>query len=161
MKTINITGEKFDFLDCSESNIFFERFSEGETFKFKIWGVTLMHELGISEKESYIADISDIVFEDVVYIVMSYGIYADNQGTKFVHNMDGNDIHMKLELGKGHNIFNCKEYNVGGILGRNIGYAEFKVYCRGKVDLIFNEKALIDAKNFCLNPEKYRLSRKN
>lgn len=50
MIIIDITGEKFDFLDCSESNIFFERFSEGETFKFKIWGVTLMHELGISEK---------------------------------------------------------------------------------------------------------------
>jgi hypothetical protein len=161
MKLINITGEKFDFLDCSESNIFFDRFSEGDTFKLKIWGVTMRHELGISEKESYIAAISDMVFEDVVYIVMSYGVYADEQGTKFAYNMEGHDIHMKLELGKKHNISNCIEYNVGGILGRNIGYAEFKVYCRGKVNLTFNEKALIDAKEFCMNPEKYRLSGKN
>lgn len=161
MRIINITGEKFDFLDCSESNIFFERFSEGETFNFKIWGVTLMHELGISEKDSYIAAISDMVFEDVVYIVMSYGIYADVQGTKFVNNMDGYDARMKLELGNKRNIIDYKEYNIGGILGRNIGYAEFKVYSRGKVDLIFDEKALIDAKDFCLNPEKYRLSGKN
>ncbi len=161
MKIINITGEKFDFLDCSESNIFFERFSEGETFKFKIWGVTLMHELGISEKESYIAAISDMVFENVVYIAMSYGIYADVQGSKFVNNMDGCDDHMKLELGNICNTINCKEYNIGGILGRNIGYAEFKVFSKGKVDLIFDEKALIDAKDFCLNPEKYRLSGKN
>ena len=158
MKIINITGEKFDLLDCSESNIFFEKFSEGEMFKLKIWGVTLMHELGISEKDSYIVATSDMVFEDVVYIVMNYGIYADDQGTRFVNNMDGHDSHMKLELGKRHNVFNCKEYNIGGILGRNIGYAEFKVYCRGNVELIFNEKALIDAKDFCLNTEKYRLS---
>ncbi|MCM1499949.1 MAG: hypothetical protein NC124_15915 [Clostridium sp.] len=160
MKIINITGENFDFIDCSESNIFLEKFSEGETFKLKIWGVTLMHELGISEKESYIAAISDIVFKDVAYIVMSYGIYADEQGAQFVYNMDGHDIHMKLELGKKHKILNCNEYNIGGILGRNIGYAEFKVYCRGKVELIFNEKALIDAREFCMNPEKYRLSGK-
>lgn len=39
MKIINITGEKFDFSDCSESNIFFERFSEGDTFKLKIWAL--------------------------------------------------------------------------------------------------------------------------
>ena len=86
MKIINITGEKFDLLDCSESNIFFEKFSEGEMFKLKIWGVTLMHELGISEKDSYIVAISDMVFEDVVYIVMNYGIYADIEYYNLMNN---------------------------------------------------------------------------
>ncbi len=75
MKQIDVTGERFDFVDYSEGNIFFDTFSEKETFVVKVWGATLMHELGIVEQDSYVAAISDLVFEDVAYIFIIYGIY--------------------------------------------------------------------------------------
>lgn len=157
MKEIDVTGEKFDFVDCSEGNIFFESFSEGEKFEMKIWGVTLLHELGIAKNDVYIAAISDLVFEDVIYIVMDYGIYADEQGTKFINNIEGKSTHMLLELGEKQINSSYKEYDLGGILGKNIGYAEIRIYCRGIIKLMFNENALIDAMKFCLNAEEYRL----
>ena len=47
MKQIDITGERFDFVDYSEGNIFFDTFSEKEKFVIKVWGATIMPELGI------------------------------------------------------------------------------------------------------------------
>ena len=35
MKIINITGEKFDFLDCSESNIFLKDFQRVKRLSLK------------------------------------------------------------------------------------------------------------------------------
>ena len=64
---------------------------------------------------------------------------------------------MYLKLGKKQIASSCKEYVLGGIIGRNIGYAEIKIYCRGSIRLTFNEDTLIDVTDFCLNPEKYRL----
>lgn len=156
MKEIDITGERFDLVDCSEGNIFFDRFSEGEKLAVKVWGATLMHELGVSEKDVYIAAISDLVFEDVAYIIIDYGIYADKQGTEFINSIDGKSTHMRLELGKKQIQGYYKEYIFGGILGRNIGYGEIRVYCKGAISLTINENKLIDATDFCLDAEKYR-----
>lgn len=156
MKKIDVTGKQFDFVDCSEGNIFFNSFSEGEKFEIKIWGATLLQELDAVEQDSYIAGMSGLVFEDVVYIVMQYGIYADEQGTKFIYDVAGKSTDMQLELGKRQMAANCKEYILGGILGRYVGYAEIRIYCRGKITLTFDENMLIDAADFCLNPKKYR-----
>ena len=156
MKRIDVTGEKFDFVDGSEGNIFFDGFSEGEKFKIKIWGATLLHELGVAEKNVYVAALSDLVFEDVVYIAMDYGIYKNEQGVEFINNLEGTSTDMKLELGKKQAISSCKEYVLGGILGRYIGYAEIRIYCRGTISLTFDENALIAARDFCLNTKKYR-----
>lgn len=156
MKEIDITGEKFDFVDCSEGNIFFDRFSEGEKFIIKVWGATLMHELGIFEKDVYIAAMSNLVFENVAYIGIDYGIYADEQGTEFINSIDGKNTHMRLELGKRQIHSYHKEYIFGGILGRNIGYGEFRVYCKGAISITVDESKLIDVTDFCLNTGKYR-----
>lgn len=158
MKKIDLTGEKFDFIDTSEGNIFFNSFSEGEKFQLKVWGVTLMHELGIAEKDTYIAAISKLVFDDVVYMSMDYGIYADEQGVEFIKNVEADNPRMQLELGKKQISSDYREYIFGGILGRNIGYAEIRVLCRGKISLDYEENALINATDFCLNPQKYRLN---
>lgn len=156
MKQIDITGEKFDFVDYSEGNIFFDTFSEGERFSVKVWGATLMHKLRVEEKDVYIAAMSDLVFEDVAYIFVYYGIYANEKGTKFIRNMEGNSTDMQLALGKKKNLSEYTEYIMGGILGRYAGYGEITIYCKGKITLTYDETALIDATEFCLNTEKYR-----
>jgi len=158
MIQIDVSGEKFDFVDYSEGNIFFNAFSEGEMFVVKAWGATLMHELGVREKDVYVAAMSELVFESVVYIFADYGIYANKEGTVFIKNADGNSTHMQLALGKKENLSEYKEYMIGGGLGRNIGYGEITIYCKGKIELTYDETALIDATEFCLNTEKYRLS---
>lgn len=84
-----VTGERFDFVDYLEGNIFFDTFSEKETFVVKVWGATLMHELGIIEQDIYVAAMSGLVFENVAYISINYGIYANEEGTKFIKNMRG------------------------------------------------------------------------
>lgn len=156
MKQIDLTGERFDFVDYSEGNIFFDTFSEKETFVIKVWGATLMHELEIGEQDIYIADMSELVFENVAYISINYGIYANEEGTKFIKNMDGNSTDMHLVLGKKENLSDYTEYIIGGILGRYAGYGEITIYCKGKIKLIYDEKALISATEFCLNTDKYR-----
>ena len=133
-----------------------DRFSEGEKFIIKVWGATLMHELGIFEKDVYIAAISNLVFENVAYISIDYGIYADEQGTEFINSIDSENTHMRLELGKGQIRSYYKEYILGGILGRNIGYGEIRIYCKGAISITVNENKLIDVTDFCLNTEKYR-----
>ena len=158
MKKIDVTGEKFNFVDISEGNIFFDRFSEEEKFQLKVWGATVMHELEIAEKDSYIAALSNLEFDNVIYIGMDYGIYADEQGTDFLKNAETDSTHMRLELGKKQILSGYKKYILGGILGRNIGYAEITIICKGKINLIFDEKALINATEFCLHPQKYRLN---
>lgn len=156
MKEIDVTGERFDFVDYSEGNIFFDSFSEGKRFEMKIWGATLMHELGIVERDAYIAAISDLIFEDVVYIDMYYGVYTDEQGSGFVKDLEGKSTDMYLRLGKKQLTNGYKEYILGGILGRYIGYGEITIYCRGAIKLRFDESALIDATEFCMNTKKYR-----
>ncbi len=156
MKQIDVTGEKFDYIDCSEGNIFFDSFSEKEAFIVKTWGVTLMHELGISEHDNYVANMSKLVFEDVAYISVCYGLYADEMGAEFFKNERGNSSDMQLQLGKRKELCDCNEYVLGGILGRYVGYGEMTIYCRGKITLLYDEKALIDASEFCKKPEKYR-----
>ena len=156
MKQIDITGESFDFVGCSEGNIFFDTFSERETFMIKVWGVTLMHELGVYEHDVYIAAMSDIAFEDVAYISVNYGIYANEKGTEFIKNLNDNSTDMQLVLGKKENLSDYTKYIIGGILGRYIGYGEITIYCKGKVKLTYDEAPLISVTEFCLNSEKYR-----
>ncbi len=157
MKRIDITGEKFDFVDYSEGNIFFDSFSEGEMFVIEVWGATLMHELEVGVKDVYVAAMSELVFENVAYIFINYGIYANKEGTGFVKNSDMNSNHMHLALGKRDNLSEYTEYVIGGVLGRNIGYGEITIYCKGKIEITYDETALVDATEFCLNTEKYKL----
>lgn len=156
MKQLDVTGEKFDFIDYSEGNIFFDTFSEGEKFIVKAWGATLMYKLGVKEKDVYVAAMSELVFENVVYIFVDYGIYANENGTVFIQNFDGDSTHMHLALGKKENLCDYTEYIIGGILGRYAGYGEITIYCKGKIKFTYDETALIDATEFCLNTEKYR-----
>ena len=46
---------------------------------------------------------------------------------------------------------------IGGILGRYAGYGEITIFCKGEIKFVYDEKALIDTTEFCLNTEKYRL----
>jgi len=156
MRKIDVSGEKFDFVDCSEGNIFFDSFSENEKFVIKVWGATLMHDLGVESKDVYVAAMSELVFENVAFIFIDYGIYANEKGTEFIKNPDTNSTNMHLELGKKENLSAYTEYMLGGILGRNIGYGEITIYCKGKIEFIYNGTALVDATEFCLNTEKYR-----
>ena len=152
-----MSGKKFDYVDCSEGNIFFDTFSEGETFVVKVWGATLMKKLGVEEKEVYVAAVSELVFEKVAYIFINFGIYANEEGTGFIKSFDGNSTHMHLALGKKENLGDYTEYMIGGILGRYAGYGEITIYCKGKIKFLYDETALIDATEFCLDSEKYRL----
>ncbi len=156
MKQIDITGERFDFVDYSEGNIFFDTFSEKEKFVIKVWGATIMPELGIDRQDIYVAALSNLIFEEVAYISIKYGIYANEEGTKFIKNMHGNSTHMQLELGKKENLNNYTEYVLGGILGRYAGYGEITIYCKGKVKITYDDTALVSATEFCLNTDKYR-----
>ena len=156
MRQIDVTGEKFDFIDYSEGNIFFDTFSEGEMFVVKAWGATLMYKLGVKEKDVYVAAMSELVFENVAYIFVDYGIYANEEGTGFIKNLEGDSTHMYLALGKKENLSDYTEYMIGGILGRYAGYGEITIYCKGKIKFTYDETALIDATEFCLNTEKYR-----
>lgn len=156
MKQIDITGDRFDWVDCSEGNIFFDSFTEGAKFEIKVWGVTLMHHLGGEKRDSYIAAMSDLVFENVAGISIYYGIYANEEGTKFIRNMQGDSDAMKLVLGKTENLSGYTENMIGGILGSYVGYGEITIYYKGKINLTYDENAIIDATEFCLNAEKYR-----
>lgn len=157
MKQIDVSGKKFDYIDCSEGNIFFDAFSEGETFVVKVWGATLLKELGVEEKDVYVASMSELVFEKVVYIIIDYGIYANEKGTGFIKSFDGDSTHMHLALGKKKNLSEYTEYMIGGILGRYAGYGEITIYCKDKIQFSYDETTLIEAMEFCLNTEKYRL----
>lgn len=157
MRQIDVSGEKFDYVDYSEGNIFFDTFSEGEKFVVKVWGATLMNELSVEEKDVYVVAMSELEFENVAYIFIDYGIYANEKGTGFIKSFDGDSTHMHLTLGKNENLSGYTEYVIGGILGRYAGYGEITIYCKGKIKFIYDETSLIDATEFCLNTEKYRL----
>lgn len=156
MRQIDVSGEKFDFVDYSEGNIFFDSFSEGEKFVVNVWGATLMRELGVEEKDVYVAAMSELIFENVAYIFVDYGIYANEEGTGFIKNLDGDSTHMHLALGKKENLSGYAEYMIGGILGRYAGYGEITIYCKGIITLLIDESALVDATEFCLNSDQYR-----
>lgn len=115
-----------------------------------------MHKLGIVEQDMYVAAVSDLVFEDVAYIFINYGIYANEEGTKFIKNMEGDTASLQLALGKKENLNDYTEYMIGGILGRYAGYGEITIYCKGKITLTYDETALVNAAEFCLDTEKYR-----
>lgn len=157
MRQIDVTGKKFDYVDCSEGNLFFDTFSEGETFVVKVWGATLMKKLGVEEKDVYVAAVSEFVFENVVYILIDYGVYANEEGSGFIKNFEGDSTHMHLELGKKEKLSGYNEYMLGGILGRYAGYGEITIFCKGAIRFAYDEKALIDATEYCLNARKYRL----
>ena len=157
MRQIDVSGEKFDYVDCSEGNLFFDTFSEGEKFVVKVWGATLMKKLGVEEKDVYVAAVSEFVFENVAHILIDYGVYANEEGTGFIKNFEGDSTYMHLELGKKEELSDYTEYMVGGILGRYAGYGEITIFCKGSIKFVYDEKALIDATEFCLNTEKYRL----
>ncbi len=157
MKQIDVSGEQFDYVDCSEGNLFFDTFSEGETFVVKVWGATLMKKLGVEEKDVYVAAVSELVFENVAYILIDYGVYANEEGKGFIKSFEGDGTHMRLELGKKEELSDYTEYMIGGIFGRYAGYGEITVFCKGEIKFVYDETALIDASEFCLNTEKYRL----
>lgn len=157
MRAIDVSGEKMDFVDCSEGNIFFDTFSEGEALVVKVWGVTLLKELGVREKDVDVAAVSELIFENVAYVYIDYGIYANEEGTGFIKNFEGDSTDMHLELGKREALSGYTEYMIGGILGRYAGYGEITIFCKGEVKLIYDEKALIDSTEFLLNAKKYRL----
>lgn len=155
MRQIDVSGEKFDFVDYSEGNIFFDSFTEGERFVVKVWGATLMYKLGVDKKDVYVTAMSELVFENVAYIYVDYGIYT-NEGTAFIKNLDGDSTHMYLALGKKENLNDYTEYMIGGILGRYIGYGEITIYAKGLITLSIDESAFVDAKEFCMNTAQYR-----
>lgn len=155
MRQIDVSGEKFDFVDYSEGNIFFDSFTEGERFVVKVWGATLMYKLGVDKKDVYVTAMSELVFENVAYIYVDYGIYT-NEGTAFIKNLDGDSTHMYLALGKKENLNDYTEYMIGGILGRYIGYGEITIYAKGLITLSIDESAFVDATEFCMNTAKYR-----
>ncbi|MCR5607483.1 MAG: hypothetical protein K6G26_00275 [Lachnospiraceae bacterium] len=157
MKEIDLTGEKFDFLELSEGNLFYDSFSEGEQFHLRVYGATLMKELDFYNKDVYIPSFSDLIFDDVKYISMYYGIYANEIGNKFVKNFNGDSTEMWLKLGKNNDLCEYSQYVTGGILGRNFGYGELTIYCKGKIKFTYDEKTVIDATKFVLNPNKYRI----
>ena len=74
----------------------------------------------------------------------------------FIKNIDGSSD-MKLELGKKGTLNGYREYLIGGGYGKNVGYGEITIYCKGKVSLTYNEAFAISATEFCLNSDKYRL----
>ena len=156
MEQIDVSGEKFDFVDYSEGNIFFDSFTEGGRFVVKVWGATLMPELGVDEKNVYVTAMSELVFENVAYIYVDYGIYANEEGTRFIKNLDGDSTDMYLALGKKENLNDYTEYMIGGILGRYIGYGDITIYAKGLITLSIDESAFVDAKEFCMNTAKYR-----
>lgn len=83
-------------------------------FVVKVWGATLMPELGVDEKDVYVTAMSELVFENVAYIYVDYGIYANEEGTRFIRNLDGGSTHMYLALGKKENLNDYTEYMIGG-----------------------------------------------
>ena len=87
MRQIDITEHKLKYVNCSEGNIFFDAFTEGQKFEVKIWGVTLMKGLECENIDTYVAAMSNLEFEDVAYIHIDYGIYANEQGNGFIKNM--------------------------------------------------------------------------
>ena len=52
------------------------------------------------EKDVYVAAVSELLFENVAYILIDYGVYANEEGTEFIKNFEGDGTHMHLELGK-------------------------------------------------------------
>lgn len=157
MKETDITGDKFDFIDFSEENIFFGSFSERETFKVNVWGLTFMRELGITEIDCYLPAVSEVLFENVAYICLDYGIYTDRQCQEFVKSITGDSTDLRLELGKKENVDGYTKYIFGGVLGRYLGYGEITLYCKGTVKLTYDEIAFIPVGEYCLNPKKYRM----
>lgn len=157
MKKIDLSGERFDYFDLSEGYLFFDHFSQGEKFKMKVRGATLMHQLEIAKCDVYIPSMADLVFEDVAYIDIFYGLYANESGSEFVTNIDGTSTEMWLKLGKKPKLNDYKEYVIGGILGRNMGYGELYIYCRGKIILLYDEETIIDATDYCLSPQKFNV----
>ncbi len=153
-QTIEVS-EKIDFIDGFEGHIFCDSFSEGEMFKLKVWGLTILSDLGISEEDVYIASMSDLLFENVIYVYLDLGVYSNEKCNEFIQNMAGDSTHLKLELGKRNNSNEYTEYIFGGTFGRNIGNGEMKIYYKGKVFLSYDDDAVVDVREFCLNPKKY------
>ncbi len=89
-------------------------------------------------------------------ISIIYGIYANEEGTKFIKNIEGDSTDLHVALGKKDDLNDYTEYMIGGILGRYAGYGEITIYCKGAITLTYDETAVIDATEFCLNAPKYR-----
>lgn len=154
MKQIDVSDDKFDFLDCSEGNIFFNQFDKNDKLKISIWGVTLMHELGF-ENDKYVADKSILIFKDANYISMNYSLY-ETDDKEFVKDINGNEKTFQKTFGHKEDIIDCFAYILGGVLDNNVGFGELTIYCKGEVNLYYNESALVDVREYCINSSKYR-----
>lgn len=160
MTEIEISDDT-DFVDGTEGFIFFDSFAEKNKFGMRIWGLTLLGEFAdkyhIKDHDVYISAFSDIIFEDVKYIHLDYKIYNNSNGTEFRKDISENDDIMTFEFGSKNELDGYRVFDIGGVLGRYVGFGEMAVYYRGSVRLIFDETATVSVREYCLDPKKYRL----
>ena len=159
MTEIEISND-LDFVDGTEGCIFFDSFAEKKEFRMRIWGLTLLKDFVNKynlKDDVYISAFSDIIFEDVKYIHLNYGIYINFEGTEFRKDINGNNEDMVFEFGEKTELDRYNEFVIGGVLGRYTGFGEMFIYYRGSVKLILDETLIVNVRDYCLDPNKYRL----
>lgn len=153
MKQLKISSEEeFDLIDSTEGNIFFKE-HKNNRLVLDIWGLTFLP--GLVGEDLYIADHSTVEFNEVKYIFLRYWLY-ENECTEYKKDEDGNEIVYRREWGDKNNIEECYECVLGGALGKNVAFGELFIYCKGKVEVQYNEKAAINAKEYVKNASKYQ-----
>lgn len=155
MKKIDISGDRFDWIDGNEGCLFISKFSEGEKFVIRAWGLTVLRQSGESEEDIYLPQTAQIEFEQTNIVKIDYGIYDSTKQAFLPAGESTENTNLCLVLGKEDNRKRTKPYLIGGCLGRYIGFGEIEVYCTGAVSLIYDEAQTISAEEYCLNPGLY------
>lgn len=158
MKKIDISGDRFDWIDGNEGCLFISKFSEGEKFVIRAWGLTLLRQLGESEEDIYLPQTAQVEFEQTHKVKIEYGIYDSTKQAFLPAGESTESTNLCLLLGKEDDRKRIKPYLIGGCLGRYIGFGEIEVSCAGAVSLFYDENQTISAKEYCLNPGLYALS---
>ena len=172
---LEITREKFDYIDFSEAQIFFHcPPTLAQTITFEAWGVTLLtgsHWRGIrcnlpdfkvpsKDDDTYISGFATIVIEEVVGGHLDVTLYQPNPPYDFLKLQDGE----LLRLQRSWTYEKSSDpyfYEIHCVLDWPFSDCHLAIAAKGKATLEFNTEDGIPARKYVMHPERYGFKRQN
>ncbi|MDF2804406.1 MAG: hypothetical protein K0S61_4311 [Anaerocolumna sp.] len=165
---LDISQNLFDFVDFSESEIFFDcKYELDDTVRFNVWGATLLtserwnclfdrQQLPFNLPTSddiYLSGMCTVTLNNVVGGRFQVSLY-DEGGKEFRELEDRKIIRLSRDwdLKSEEDIF---EYDWSCVLNWPKGYCELSLACKGNIMVEFDESYCIPASEFILNTRKY------
>ena len=144
MKTIDVTGDRFDYVDGMDGKMSFGSFQQGEEFKLYIHGLSFSKDLVESAEDTFIDSETEICFEDTQGILVEY--WSSPELIDTAHFPFGSGK-WDLRLGK-LDVDGSRDYMIGAGMKGLPGFCDISIFCRGRVRITYDENSMLSIKDF-------------